>query len=124
MDLLYHDLYILLSLYKVDSFEVEFVKHEENSFQLKALINNIPVSFEYDRMFNGYIKSIENQIGIIHLNKSDEDPLLILINELINGRESFNENLDLNKRTVELFERILCLPEIKKEFIMKEFDTI
>lgn len=108
-DLIYHDLYILNSFLKIGNLSFEFLTRETNNLHLLGFTKKIKIEFVYNRLSPIIQKSIITEIGKVQILKTKEDPLLHLINDILNYKVNFNENIKINKRSMIMFEKIVNL---------------
>lgn len=107
-DLLYHDLYILISLagYQNISF-INFRIHKENTLRLKMTYGKINIEFKYDRAPNlDRAKLIIIDGTEIIFKNSKEDPLKEIISDCLSEKVDFKFNQTLNLQTMELMSII------------------
>jgi len=106
-DLLYHDLYILISLLGYRGIEkLEFQINEENRLKCSFNYGHSEVEIDYDRTKSGEkIKIIYLDDQVIELRKTDDDPLMKLIKKCLDGSVDFESNKILNLQTTALFEK-------------------
>lgn len=107
-DLLYHDLYILIKLYKFANVtNINIIQNEKNKLMLSFIYDNIKISIDYDR--SGLLEQkkiiVINEQTIFFDNKN-QDPLLSLIKKCLVKKIDFDSNLTLNLQTTKLIESI------------------
>jgi predicted dehydrogenase len=104
-DLLYHDIYILLYLFgEKDISKINVIKSETDKLQFNFIFDNIEVEIDYDRDSRlSKDKTITFENEVIHLNKTNEDPLFDIISSCLNNTADFKSNNQLNLITTKVF---------------------
>ena len=106
-DLLYHDLYILNNFLDISNISFEFISNDINHLHLLGTSKKIKIEFKYNRVSSIIQKSILTESGQIQILKTKDDPLLLLINDVINYNVNFNENININKKSMIMFDKII-----------------
>lgn len=107
-DLLYHDLYILISIIgfrSVSDFKSHF--NEKNKMAFEFYYGDCQVQIDYDRTRKGQKKkTIYLDDMVIHFSNGFEDPLKLIILNCLNQQADFKLNHELNLETMRLMEII------------------
>jgi hypothetical protein len=112
-DLLYHDLYILISIKGVFSVKNLVIKvNQFNVVKFKFQYGSILVEMDYNRIGEQYYKSIFFDGKQIKFTSNDQDPLMDIILGCLNESHDFYYNQELNLETMKIFtelkEKIEC----------------
>lgn len=114
-DLLYHDLYVLISLVgNQDITSIDFIKCTDNYLHLKIVYGISNVEFIYDR--NKYLiknKKIILDGSVINFHDTNQDPLSLIISKCLSGEINFEYNQSLNLLVMMLMDGILNSSKIK-----------
>jgi hypothetical protein len=104
--LLYHDLYILLSIYDVNWKKINMdVTYDKLNLFLQ--FNELTADFEYDRCFDGgKIKKIYLDENQIDFSSPLNDPLYEIISKLKNNQVNYNKNMLITLKTLELMNEL------------------
>lgn len=104
--LLYHDLYILLSIHDVDWKKIRLSSTNEK-LNLTLQFDDLIANFEYDRCFEG------NKIKKLYLDNSEidfstplNDPLYEIISKLKNNQVNYKKNMLITLKTLELMNKL------------------
>jgi hypothetical protein len=106
-DLLYHDLYILVS--KVGSFSVEsFTLYvcDRDVFRAHFKYSTFEVEIDYNRLKTDLHKTICIDGEPLTFSHLDQDPLMDIILDCLTENHDFKSNQDLNLRTMEIMDFI------------------
>jgi predicted dehydrogenase len=107
-DLLYHDLYILISIIgfrSVSNLKSHF--NEKNILAFEFYYGDCKVQIDYDRTRKGEKqKTIYLDDKVIQFFNGSEDPLKLIILDCLNQQADFKLNHELNLETMHLIEII------------------
>ena len=102
-DLLYHDLYMFISLLGVQRIDdINVTKNNHNSLHLDYTYGETPVQIRYDRGYKG-AKTKTLQLGeeVIDFSNPQNDPLSESMNRCFDGMVNYQENHDLSLKALE-----------------------
>lgn len=103
-DLLYHDLYILIS--KIGFFSVDCVRvkvSQTDMFLIEFMYGNIKIEIDYRRKFEKSNKIIFLDEKPLKFSKQNQDPLYHVIFSCLNESHDFSLNQKLNLQTMKIF---------------------
>lgn len=107
-DLLYHDLYILISIIGFRSVsDLKSYFNEKDILAFEFYYGDCQVQIDYDRTRKGVKqKTIYLDDMVIHFLNGYEDPLKVIISDCLNQQADFKLNHELNLETMHLMEII------------------
>lgn len=107
-DLLYHDLYLLISILgKKNVTKVDVLQKEKNILFFSFLYGKSQIKIDYNRTLVGINEKIIQADNIlIKFNNTKEDPLGIIISSCLNNEIDFELNNKLNLETTKIFDKL------------------
>jgi hypothetical protein len=106
-DLLYHDLYILVSkigVFPIEGFVVKF--NQPHVFVAQFRYGNITVEIDYNRLSMHSHKTIFLDGAPIRFSNQDQDPLMEIILGCLTERHDFELNQEINLQTMRIMDYI------------------